>query len=114
MKIIENRGGIATGKIYNIGNPGNNVSVRELAQMMLALAKEYPEYRDAAAAATLVETTAAEYYGSGYQDVQNRVPKIDNTRADLAWEPRVGMDEALRRIFDAYRGHVADARALVE
>ncbi|HSN21472.1 MAG TPA: bifunctional UDP-4-keto-pentose/UDP-xylose synthase, partial [Usitatibacter sp.] len=43
MKIIENKDGIATGKIYNVGNPRNNYSVRELAQMMLDLAKEYPE-----------------------------------------------------------------------
>jgi nucleoside-diphosphate-sugar epimerase len=114
MKIIENRGGIATGKIYNIGNPANNFSVRELAQMMLDLAHEYPEYRESAAAVRIVDTTAAAYYGSGYQDVQNRVPKIDNTRADLDWAPAVGMDDALRRIFDAYRGHVGDARALVE
>jgi nucleoside-diphosphate-sugar epimerase len=114
MKIIDNRAGIATGKIYNIGNPANNYSVRELAQMMLALALGYPEYRESATATTIVETTAADYYGSGYQDVQNRVPKIDNTRADLDWKPTVGMDDALRRIFDAYRGHVAEARALVE
>jgi nucleoside-diphosphate-sugar epimerase len=114
MKIIDNRAGIATGKIYNIGNPANNYSVRELAQMMLALALAYPEYRESAAATTIMETTAADYYGSGYQDVQNRVPKIANTRADLDWEPTVGMDEALRRIFDAYRGHVAAARALLE
>jgi nucleoside-diphosphate-sugar epimerase len=114
MKIIDNRAGIATGKIYNIGNPANNYSVRELAQMMLALAAGYPEYRESAAAVTINETTAADYYGSGYQDVQHRVPKIDNTRADLDWEPKVGMDDALRRIFDAYRGRVADARALVE
>jgi nucleoside-diphosphate-sugar epimerase len=114
MKIIDNRAGIASGKIYNIGNPANNYSVRELAQRMLALALTYPEYRESAAATTIIETTAADYYGNGYQDVQNRVPKIDNTRADLDWEPKVGMDEALRRIFDAYRGHVAEARALVE
>jgi nucleoside-diphosphate-sugar epimerase len=114
MKIIANRNGVATGKIYNIGNPANDYSVRDLARMMLALAAEYPEYRDTADAVRLVETTAADYYGSGYQDVQSRVPKIENTRADLDWAPQVGMDEALRRIFDAYRGHVADARALVE
>jgi nucleoside-diphosphate-sugar epimerase len=114
MKIIENVDGIASGKIYNIGNPSNNLSVRELAHMMLALAGEYPEYRDNAAQVRIVETTSADYYGSGYQDVQNRVPKIDNTEHDLAWRPQVAMDDALRRIFDAYRGHVADARALVE
>jgi nucleoside-diphosphate-sugar epimerase len=31
MKIIENKNGAATGKIYNIGNPVNNYSIRELA-----------------------------------------------------------------------------------
>jgi len=42
------------------------------------------------------------------------VPVIDNTCADLDWAPKVPMNEALKRIFDAYRGQVADARRLVE
>ena len=62
----------------------------------------------------LVDTTSHEYYGTGYQDVQNRVPRIDNTCRDLHWQPRVAMDEALVRIFDAYRSHVAEARDLVD
>jgi nucleoside-diphosphate-sugar epimerase len=114
MKIIDNKDGIASGKIYNVGNPRNNYSVRELATMMLELARAYPEYRDSAARVKIVETTSADYYGAGYQDVQNRVPKIDATCADLDWKPTVPMDEALKRIFDAYRGHVAEARRLVE
>ncbi len=114
MTIIDNPAGVASGRIYNIGNPRNNYSVRELATMMLDLAKRYPEYRETAQAVRIVETTSADYYGKGYQDVQNRVPKIDNTCADLGWAPKVAMDDALARIFDAYRGHVASARALVE
>jgi nucleoside-diphosphate-sugar epimerase len=114
MKIIENPGKIATGKIYNIGNPANNLSVRDLARMMLDLAARYPEYRESARRVRLAEVSAAEYYGAGYQDVNNRVPKIDNTRAELGWQPKVSMEEALERIFDAYRSHVADARTLVD
>jgi nucleoside-diphosphate-sugar epimerase len=114
MKIIRNDDGVATGKIYNIGNPANNFSVRELATMMLDLALTYPEYRDSAERVKVVETTSDAYYGKGYQDVQNRVPKIDSTCVELDWKPTVAMDEALRRIFDAYRGHVADARHLVD
>jgi nucleoside-diphosphate-sugar epimerase len=112
MKIIENKDGIASGRIYNVGNPANNYSVRELAQMMLALAKEYPEYRDNAAKVRLLEVTSGDYYGKGYQDVQNRVPAIDNTMKDLGWAPKVDMAAALRHIFDAYRGQLDDARAL--
>jgi len=114
IKIIANADGIATGKIYNIGNPANNYSVKDVAEMMLALAQTFPEYRETAAQVELIGTTAAAYYGKGYQDVQNRVPMITNTCADLGWKPVVPMDQALRHIFEAYRSHVADARALVE
>jgi nucleoside-diphosphate-sugar epimerase len=114
IKIIANADGIATGKIYNIGNPANNYSVKDVAEMMLALAQTFPEYRESAAKVELIGTTAAAYYGNGYQDVQNRVPKIANTCRELDWQPTVPMDEALRRIFEAYRGQVAEARLLVD
>jgi nucleoside-diphosphate-sugar epimerase len=114
MRIIENPQGRATGRIYNIGNPANNYSVRELATMMLELAARYPEYRDNAAKVQLVETSSGDYYGQGYQDVRNRVPMIENTMSDLGWAPSVTMADALARIFDAYRGQVAEARALLD
>ena len=114
MRIIKNQDGIATGKIYNIGNPTNNFSIRELATMMLELARHYPEYASSAERVKLVETTSTAYYGKGYQDVQNRVPKIDNTMAELGWKPEVKMPDALRLIFDAYRNQVPLARQLVD
>jgi len=114
MTIIENPKGVASGKIYNVGNPKNNYSVRELAQMMVKLALQYDEYRGNAKKVKLVKTTATLYYGKGYQDVQNRVPKIVNTVKELGWKPRTNMAQALKHIFDAYRTHVAEARRLVE
>jgi nucleoside-diphosphate-sugar epimerase len=80
---------------------------------MVKLALDYPEYQAAARKVRIVKTTSDRYYGRGYQDVQNRVPKIDNTMRELAWRPRVGMREALKRIYDAYRTDVAEARHLV-
>jgi nucleoside-diphosphate-sugar epimerase len=114
MKIIENANGIAERKIYNIGNPKNNYSIRDLASMMLDLAKQYPEYAESAAKVTVIETTSSDYYGKGYQDTHHRVPKIANTMADLAWAPKVTFDSALRSIFEAYRGDVAMARSLMD
>jgi nucleoside-diphosphate-sugar epimerase len=114
MKIIENRDGVASGKIYNVGNPKNNYSVRELAEMMLDLARSYPEYRKNAGKVKLVKTSSGKYYGKGYQDVQNRVPKIENTMKDLGWKPKVDMHSALKHIFEAYRGQLDEARALAQ
>ncbi len=114
MKIIENKDGKASGQIYNIGNPVNNYSIRDLASMMIELAKKYPEYADGVAKVQVVETTSGEYYGKGYQDVQNRVPKIDNTKTDLNWAPTTSMADALKGIFDAYKDQVGAARELVD
>ncbi|HEX9396258.1 MAG TPA: bifunctional UDP-4-keto-pentose/UDP-xylose synthase [Burkholderiales bacterium] len=114
MAIIANRGGIASRKIYNIGNPRNNISVRDLAQAMVKLALEYPEYRTAARKVRIVKTSAEKYYGRGYQDMQNRVPKIANTKRELRWRPKVGLRLALRHIYDAYRTHIAEAKHLVK
>ncbi len=82
--------------------------------MMLALASTYPEYAPTAREVALLDITADAYYGSGYQDVQNRVPHIANTMRDLDWKPAVTMQDALKHIFDAYRGHVLEARGLVD
>lgn len=112
MKIIENKNGVGNGKIYNIGNPRNNLSIKGLAEMMLKLALTYPEYKNAGRV-RIVKTTATKYYGKGYQDMQNRRPYIANTTRDLHWRPKTGMKEALKRVFDAYRGDVGEARQLV-
>jgi len=112
--ILANKNDVANGKIYNIGNPANNFSVKELANMMLTIAKRIPEYRETALQVVIQETTSNAYYGKGYQDVQNRVPKIQNTIDELHWHPKTNMADALEHIFEAYRHDVIKARNLVE
>jgi nucleoside-diphosphate-sugar epimerase len=114
MHIIANENDIANGKIYNIGNPKNNHSVKELANMMLTIAKKIPEYAVTADKVKLIETTSKAYYGIGYQDVQNRVPAISNTMQELGWKPSTAMEDALAKIFEAYRNDVDKARHLVD
>ncbi len=113
MKIIENRGGVARGKIYNIGNPKNNLSIKQLAEMILKLASAYPEYAKQAAKVRIVKTSSDKYYGKGYQDMQNRVPHIANTMRDLGWRPKVGMRDAVTRVLESYKTLVPEARRLV-
>ena len=114
MKIIENKDGVADKRIYNIGNPRNSHSVKELAEMMLEIAHSIPEYAETANKVKLLNVSADDYYGKGYQDVENRLPNVDHTRKELSWEPKVDMKSALRKLFEFYRGHVAEARRLVE
>jgi nucleoside-diphosphate-sugar epimerase len=41
------------------------------------------------------------------------VPAIANTRRELGWRPRVGMEAALDLILQAYKGELKSVRRLV-
>jgi len=114
MKIIENRDNVAQAKIYNIGNPENDISIKELAHLMRELAYRYPEYEPQARQVNIIEVTSEAYYGSGYQDLQNRIPFITNTCEELDWHPTVKLEDALEKIMVTYRGEVASAAALLD
>jgi nucleoside-diphosphate-sugar epimerase len=112
-KIIDNPGGIADGKIYNIGNPANLYSIRQLAQMMIEIALARPEYAPTARHTKIVEVTAMDYYGKGYADIPARVPSIANTMAEIGWAPKTDMRAALSAIFDSYAHALPSASALL-
>ncbi|MCD6280982.1 MAG: bifunctional UDP-4-keto-pentose/UDP-xylose synthase [Deltaproteobacteria bacterium] len=102
MKIIRNEGGKATGRIFNLGNPANNCTIKELAFKLLEIFKKHPKHRADDTYSEIVEEDALKFYGEGYQDIYTRVPCIDNAREILGWEPKVGLDEALRLTLYAF------------
>lgn len=102
IKIIENKNGIATGKIYNIGNPKNNHSIREVAEIACELAHSHPHFRERIHNVKIVDITAKKHYGEGYQDMINRTPYIRNTQRDLGWNPKVTLHQALQKTFASY------------
>lgn len=114
MQILWNPNGIADSKIYNIGNPKNDVSIRQLAKLLLELAHAMPEYRAGAEQVRLQTTSMQQYYGEGYQDIQTRVPYIENTCTELDWQPSIDLQTALQRLLDSYRHEITSAAALLE
>ena len=45
MRIIENKNNCASRKIFNIGNPKNDITIKGLAHMIVDLVKKYPDYK---------------------------------------------------------------------
>src|SRR5262245_34004561 len=102
MKILENRNGAADGGIFNIGNPENDCSIRELAEMLRRLFSEHPKIRGRRDVPPIVDVTAKEYYGGGYQDIATRKPSIARAQERLGWSPKIGLREALQKTLDAF------------
>ena len=104
MRIIENKNDCAGGRIFNIGNPKNDMSVRELAETLVALIKTYPKYAALAENTKIVAVSSGDYYGKGYQDILTRVPSIKNAEKYLGWKPTTDFKTALRKTLDYHLG----------
>ncbi len=114
LRIIENREGCASRRIFNIGNPGNGASISELAQMMVRIGAEFPSLRSRAEAAEIVTVTAGDYYGKYYQDIQMRVPSVEAAATHLGWKPTTPLEDAVRKTIDYYvRLEASSARGSV-
>jgi len=108
VRIIERRHDQANRRIFNLGNPANDFSIKELAYQLVDQVKRYPAFKDKAEQTKIVEVTAQDYYGTGYQDVQARVPSIENAKRYLDWTPQFSMDEALKHTLDYHLAHPED------
>jgi UDP-apiose/xylose synthase len=87
------------GEILNLGNPDNDVTIRELAR---EVASAYHARRPDTPAARFRDVTAQDYYGPGYDDSLVRIPSIAKAERLLEWRPRMGLREMLPAIVDDY------------
>ncbi|MDP3071808.1 MAG: bifunctional UDP-4-keto-pentose/UDP-xylose synthase [Opitutaceae bacterium] len=105
LRIIENKDGRASRQIFNLGNPKNNVSVRDLAKLIISAFQDFPEFAERARLAKTVVVSSDKYFGRYYQDIDRRVPVIKRVRQQLGWSPKVPLTEAIRRTLDYHLAH---------
>ena len=101
-RIIENHGGRCNGRIINIGNPDNEASIKELAEMLVKAFDRHPLRSHFPPFAGLREVESGTFYGRGYQDVQHRKPNIGNARRLLGWEPTVPLEKSIEETLDFF------------
>lgn len=101
MLILKNHKGQADSKIFNIGNPNNNYSIRELAEIVIDEMKNFANFRECAEKAKLITISPENYYSDSYDDTMNRIPSIDKIKS-LGWNPQVSLRDAVRMTLEAY------------
>jgi UDP-apiose/xylose synthase len=98
VRIVE-RPTACRGQILNLGNPANELSVRELGER---LADAYASRVPNAAAPRFRSVAAEELYGPGYDDSEQRIPDIVKARRLLGWQPETTLTAMLPGIIDDY------------
>ena len=105
MTIIERRDAEANRQIFNLGNPHNDLSIKELAELLIKHMSQYPTYRVLAEKTQIISVAAEDYYGKGYQDVVSRIPSIHLAQQYLDWEPTLTMDQSIKKTLDYHLNH---------
>lgn len=102
VRIIENKDNKFNGEIFNIGNPNNEATVKELAHKLKDIFVSHPSTKHYKQHSEIIEVFSKDFYGEGYQDIDFRVPSIRKARTLIGWEPKVDLDTALRKTLEYY------------
>ncbi|MCO5558647.1 hypothetical protein L7F22_012233 [Adiantum nelumboides] len=83
----------ANGHIFNVGNPSNEVTVKELAELMSEIyctvsGQTMPEV-------PTIDVSSKEFYGEGYDDSDKRIPDMTIIKKQLGWEPKTSLPDLL-------------------
>ena len=101
-RLIDNKAGNCDGEIVNVGNPLNEASILELAEILLEEFDKHPLRGEFPAFAGMHAIESQAYYGDGYQDVRHRRPSIKNAKRLVDWEPRIMLRESVKETLDFF------------
>jgi UDP-apiose/xylose synthase len=96
-------------QIYNFGNPENDLTIREVAALMIEL---YQELTGTAASSEVVQMSGEQFYGEGYEDSSRLPPNVDKLRS-LGWRPQHDIRATFRDAMAFYLDGVRNARVVV-
>ncbi len=78
----------AIGEVFNIGNPKGTITILSLAQKIINLCGS---------------KSRIVFVPKHHVDVELRIPHIEKAKEILGYEPKIDLDEGLRRTIDYYR-----------
>ncbi|RYR42979.1 hypothetical protein Ahy_A08g039409 isoform A [Arachis hypogaea] len=90
----------ANGHIFNVGNPNNEVTVRQLGEMMVKVkGLSFIVYSKVSGDPPLenatVDVSSKEFYGEGYDDSDKRIPDMTIINRQLGWNPKTSLWDLL-------------------
>ncbi|EPS61515.1 hypothetical protein M569_13282, partial [Genlisea aurea] len=83
----------ANGQIFNVGNPDNEVTVKQLAELMTEVYAKVS--REPPIETPTIDVSSKEFYGEGYDDSDRRIPDMTIINKQLGWNPKTSLSDLL-------------------
>ncbi len=80
---------LTIGRVVNIGN-NQEISMNKLAELIISRTKSK---------STIIHVPYEEAYGSGFEDMQRRVPNINLIKSLVGWEPKRNLEKIIDDVF---------------
>lgn len=109
-RIVLDTTGATSREAFNVGNPDNEISVAELADLMFDVYTRR-HWDGASPLPRIVSVPHEDVFGEGYDDCDRRVPDISKARRKLGWTPTTTLIELVTLTMDAFVEHYRAERA---
>ncbi|MBI28644.1 MAG: NAD-dependent epimerase/dehydratase family protein [Pelagibacteraceae bacterium] len=86
-------------KIFNIGNPDNNININNLAKILI---EEYNKIYPKNFTGKITNQDHKIFYGEGYEDIPVRVPDIREAKKILNWAPKYDLKMSIRETLNSF------------
>lgn len=96
-------------QIFNVGNAKNEVSIKDLAKLMLKIKNDILCVSDERTLKLqTIDIPASEFYGAGYEDSDRRFPDTSLTEEKLGWQAKTLLPHALRVTMEWFLNHYSN------
>ncbi|KAG6524675.1 hypothetical protein ZIOFF_014610 [Zingiber officinale] len=83
----------ANGHIFNVGNPNNEATVKQLAEIMTQVYAKVSG--EPPLEVPTIDVSSREFYGEGYDDSDKRIPDMTIINKQLGWNPKTSLWDLL-------------------
>ena len=101
-KIIDSKGRGTLREIFNVGHPGNETSMRELAERVCSMFDQNFRRDGDPDKPEFVNASSKDVKCKGYLDTERRIPDISKARSVLGWEPHHDLDWTLFKTLEYF------------
>lgn len=102
VRIIEDKNNNCNGEIFNIGQPENELQIKDMAVKMCDIFDKHFRIESDPPRPEIISVSGEEFYGKGYEDCDRRIPSIEKAEKLLGWSANYDIDAVLTKTMEYF------------